>query len=176
MESLHIPQETMEALSNTHPGYDSLFNHLGTLIASYPPPFISIHDPNTPRLTTQALNALLQTLSDRTPTFLYARIDGIACFTSRLFYDTALNALARWQPRWEDGCANWSASGTGAEERYNESLDGFLHGLRAVKTSHVLAAKDEVRMVLVVGHAERLRENLPELLVPLTRLAELVSP
>jgi len=55
--------------------------------------------------------------------------------------------------------------------RWNDSFDGFMHGLRAV---HAYLGKGEkkegdVMLVLVVGCAERL---IPEL----TRLAELVSP
>ena len=59
--------------------------------------------------------------------------------------------------------------------RWNDSFDGFMHSLRAVHAYLGEGEKKEgdVRLVLVVGCAERL---IPELMVPLTRLAELVSP
>ncbi|PCH36912.1 hypothetical protein WOLCODRAFT_134400 [Wolfiporia cocos MD-104 SS10] len=120
----------------------------------------------------------------------YACVNAVACFTPRLFYDTVLNALAGWKPVWEDGCANWPGSSTDGQ-RWNENFDTFLHGLRAVcahlqddeDSSSAMAnvkgkgkAKPEqmtVRLALVIERAERLKENLPDLLVPLTRLAEL---
>ena len=72
--------------------------------------------------------------------------------------------------------------------RYNDSLDGFLHGLRALhaqlsdnetgrtsRRSRLKArVKNAVKMVLIVERAEKIKESLPEFLVPLTRLAELV--
>ena len=66
---------------------------------------------------------------------------------------------------------NW-----GADDgvRWNDIFDGFMHGLRAV---HAYLGKrkekeGDVRLVIVVERAERL---IPELMVPLTRLTELVS-
>jgi len=93
-----------------------------------------------------------------------------------------LNALSGWTPKWEDGCENW-----GAGERYNENVDAFVHGLRAVSAELSASGKgkgkgkeqegmgEEVRLVIMVERAERLKDNLPDLVVPLTRLAELVS-
>lgn len=71
--------------------------------------------------------------------------------------------------------------------RYNDSLDGFLHGLRvlhaqlsgneAARTSHrsglKARMKNAVKMVLIIERAEKIKESFPEFLVPLTRLAEL---
>jgi len=65
---------------------------------------------------------------------------------------------------------NWGADNG---VRWNNTFDGFVHGLRAV---HAYLGngkeKEEDVMLVVVGRAERL---IPELMVPLTRLAELVS-
>ena len=66
---------------------------------------------------------------------------------------------------------NWGADD---EVRSNDTFDGFMHGLRAV---HAYLGKGkekegDVRLVIVVERAERL---IPELMAPLTRLAELVS-
>ena len=58
--------------------------------------------------------------------------------------------------------------------RWNDTFDGFVLGLRA---GHAYLGKGkekegDVRLVVVLERAERL---IPELMVPLTRLAELVS-
>ncbi|KAI0072540.1 hypothetical protein K474DRAFT_1726816, partial [Panus rudis PR-1116 ss-1] len=109
---------------------------------------------------------------------------------SRLLYDNALNQLAGWIPTWEDGCRNWIgedvADGSLVAGRFNDSVDSFLHGLSVVQNVPILRFKDEghhksvksctnhlPRMILVVQHAERLKDNMPDLLVPLARLAEL---
>ena len=92
-----------------------------------------------------------------------------------------------FEPTWEDGCGNWESV---VETRWNENMDTFLHGLRAAHADLCLkndlgkgkgkgkeraGGYEHVRLVIVVERAERLKDSLPELLVPLTRLAELVS-
>lgn len=136
------------------------------------------------------------------PQLAFAQVNAVTCFSARVLYDTVLNAIAKWKPRWEDGCENWPGS-SGSGIRYNDGLDGFMHGLRALRTDLMRKGMEEdasntrgkgkarskgkgkamasdrveknVRMVLVVERAERLKESLPELLIPLTRLSELVS-
>ena len=66
---------------------------------------------------------------------------------------------------------NWGADNG---VRWNDTFDGFVHGLRAV---HAYLGKGkekdaDLRLVVVVERAERL---IPEFMVPLTRLAELVA-
>lgn len=187
---------------NVPAGYETLASHLTLLLTTYSPPFIYIRDPSTPRLTTCAVkSAVLSASAVDQEDFSVAQIttayiDAVTCFTPRLFYDTVLNALADWHLRWEDGCENWSDTKGVGGQRWNDSLDGFLHGLQAVY-SHLGAiekssisdskpnkgkkkkpVQDEIetfkRLVLVIERAERLRDFVPELLVPLTRLAELV--
>ncbi|KAA1472762.1 hypothetical protein DENSPDRAFT_801542 [Dentipellis sp. KUC8613] len=180
-------------LSALFPGTSTFTSHFLTLITTCPPPFIHVHDPLAPRTTAALLTHALTTLSSfppsafpntdpdnddtdsqqqQLPHIAAAHIDAVSCFTPRLFFDTALNGLARWRPRWEDGARCWGAE-DGAE-RYNDGVDGFMHGLRALRTEAVLEKHENaVRMVLVVERAERLRDTLPDLLVPLTRLAEL---
>lgn len=189
-------------ISDTFPGNDTLLSQLITLITTCPSIFTYLHDPHTPRATALLVNTLISSLSaidtkllpsgdDIVPIIAAAQVDAVGCFSPRLFYDTTFNRLAKWRPRWEEGCENWP--GTIGTARYNDSLDGFLHGLRALqaqlfgdetevqlpregrgKTRKQNVAK-AVKMVLVVDRAERLKDSLPELLVPLTRLAELVS-
>ena len=189
-------------ISDSFPGNDILISQLITLVTTCPPTFTYVHDPYTTQVTASLVNALISSLSavdaksfvpdgDVIPTFASAQVDAVACFTSRLFYDTTLNRLAKWHPRWDDGCENWPGGFAGV--RYNDTLDGFLHGLRAL---HAQLRDDEagriphtsklearvqkdtdkaVKMILIIERAERIKESLPELLVPLTRLAELVS-
>lgn len=170
-------------------GYESLVDELSTLVSISPPPFIYINDPTSPRLTSAILSTLFKsfpsTSLDPGPSSRrvhYAQVNAIACFTPRLFFDNVVNALTEWTPDWELGCANWGHE----TERWNEHFDSFLHGLRAARKYLQDRSKgkgkekargqdyDDVRFVIVVERAERLKENLPELIVPLTRLAELV--
>ncbi|KZP22268.1 hypothetical protein FIBSPDRAFT_931258 [Athelia psychrophila] len=119
------------------------------------------------------------------PRVRFAHVNAVACFTARVFYDTVLNALADFQRSWEEGSENWNradGNGGGNGMRWNDSVDEFVHGLRAVHADAVDMGRDkgkgmnggvDVQMVLVVERAKRLKETLPDLLVPLTRLAEL---
>lgn len=107
------------------------------------------------------------------------------------------------------------------EKRYNDGVDGFVEGLRALgreiervvgevmensntntrsgangksgrgkarattvnrkgkgkgkEADRTRQVRRGVRMFLVIERAERLKESMPEMIVPLTRLAELVS-
>jgi origin recognition complex subunit 5 len=189
--------------SDSFPGNDALISQLVTLITTCPPTFTYLHDPHTPRATASLVNTLISSLStidaksfapddDAVPIIASAQVNAVACFSPRLFYDTTFNRLANWRPRWEDGCEIWPG-GTASGVRYNDSIDGFLHGLRALQVqlcgnenevrsprkgrgkTRVQDMARTVKMVLVVDRAERLKESLPGLLVPLTRLAELVS-
>lgn len=175
--------------------YDTTRNHLSALLLSYPPPFIFIHDPENARLTTSVIHSTLTNLAAEPQNDLhiqYACLDAISCFSPRVIFDTALNALAGWTPDWQNGAANWQNQ-TGTESRrFNENFDAFVHGIQAIhadtsspasKLNGIGKGKGKakeptsrrLRMVLVIERAERLKDNLPELLVPLTKLAELVS-
>ena len=102
----------------------------------------------------------------------YARADAIGCLSARLLYESIINSLANWTPQCEDGAVNWGADNG---VRWNDTFDGFVHGLHAVH-AYLGQGKEkegDVRLVIVVERAERL---IPELMVPLMRLAELVSP
>lgn len=177
---------------------DAVFQ-VTSLISTYSPPFIYIYDPFTPRTTASTLQGALSesqiapSVSKSNIKLRCAFVDPITCFTPRLFYDTVLNALAEWVPDWDEGCSNWTGPRGADGERFNESLDAFLHGLHAVKRSLLLDARDgqlngkgkrrdvehwpnsqDYRLVIVIERAERLKESMPDLMVPLTRLAELV--
>lgn len=171
-------------------GYEDLCDELSTLIALFPPPFIYINDTTCPRITSSIVASLLDNIESTDPgpskRVYFAKVNAVACFTARLLYDSVLNALTKWSPDWNDGCANWSSS-DGDTQRFNENFDGFIHGLRAVSLhlhekvrgngkgkERMKPEADDVRLVIVVERAERLKETLPEILVPLTRLTELV--
>jgi origin recognition complex subunit 5 len=80
------------------------------------------------------------------PDVFHVHVDAVAAFTQRLLFAAIL--------------------GPGAYD----SWDSFLHGLQ-----HLHAQKD-ASFVITVEHVYRLKECLPDAIVPLARLAELVSP
>ncbi|EIW86115.1 hypothetical protein CONPUDRAFT_160954 [Coniophora puteana RWD-64-598 SS2] len=140
------------------------------------------------------------TIPDFPPLYV-AHVNAVACFKPRLLYDGVLNQLAQWIPSWSDGCTNWPGpNGLGSEERWNDCFDSFCEGLRAVYAQGAGKnasgfGKDNVEgkgkgkakavddeefegmdegpvLVIVIDKAERLKENMPEVIVPLTCLAE----
>lgn len=179
-------------LSEQNPGFEVLVFQLCNLVSLYPPPFIYIHDTVNPRITSSVVKSILaaQVPSDSSSTH-YAHVNAVACFNARLLFDSILNQLAGWEAKWEEGCDNWTTDG----EKWNENVDGFCHGLKAVRV-HLQRVeterrkKNEIesdkqkevsveahhRMVVVIERAERLKETFPDMIAPLTRLAELVSP
>ncbi|GLB40919.1 putative origin recognition complex (ORC) subunit 5 C-terminus [Lyophyllum shimeji] len=171
-------------------GYEEFSDEISTLVDAFPPPFIYINDATSPRLTAAAVAAVLKDIHDKEPGGLrrvhYAMVNAVACFTTRLLYDSTLNALTRWSANWADGCANWGLEDD--TQRFNENFDGFIHGLRAISAYLCSQGKgkgkgkqkaqtdeEDVRLVIVIERAERLKETLPDILVPLTRLAELTQ-
>lgn len=182
----------MNSQRNNHEGYEDVISQLTSLISAYPPPFIYIHDPATPRLVASAIGTALGELQKSSDLELrYALVDAVLCFNARILYDTILNDLAQWTPTWEDGCSNWGAPSALHNQRFNESFDAFAHGLRAIHSSLQTEmartamtdkgkAPDhqprdrETRLIICIERAERLKESMPDLLTPLTRLAELV--
>ncbi|KZT63620.1 hypothetical protein DAEQUDRAFT_104180 [Daedalea quercina L-15889] len=178
-------------ISRAKPGYEHVSAQLSTLLATYSLPFVYIYDSESPRTTSECVRSILEETAERSPRLRYAFANGMACFTPRLFYDTVINALARHTPSWEEGCENW-AGPSGEGQRWNESIDTFLHGLRVAATeaeprsptngkgkgkarasANGDGETEACRLVLVIERPERLKDNIPDLLVPLTRLAEL---
>lgn len=155
---------------------------LKTLLTTHPPQFIYVQDTESTRTTAAVVEALLRDICTQSNTKIRSAIvDSVVCFTARLFYESVINSLAGWTPAWEDGCGNWNAD---SDVRWNENIDTFVHGLRSVHDhlSREVGSKvkgvgegNHVRLVIVVQRADRLKDSLPDLIVPLTRLAELVS-
>jgi origin recognition complex subunit 5 len=133
-------------------------------------------------MVTTVLSSLAD--SSSTPSIAFACANGVACFTPRLLYDTILNKLAKYTPVWEAGSQLWGAD---SGQRWNDSVDAFIHGLKTFvsefpknRTSSVSGENDKdafegPRIVILIERAERLKTSLPDLIVPLTRLSELVS-
>lgn len=162
-------------------GYHDFIADLNTLVTTCPPPFIYVHDPMTPRISASNVHSALSNIKEQEGSCtIYAHVDAVSCFTPRLLYDTVLNAFAEWIPEWNEGCSNWSGPPEASGNRYNENFDAFLHGIRALHKSllrkmAVEAGEPELKIIFVIERAERLKETMPDLMVPLTRFAELVS-
>lgn len=159
------------------PGYESFGTLFTDLLTTSPPPFVYIRDFTTPHITSRVVSSALTALPDKPP-ILHAIVNASTCFTARLLYDTIIQKLAGWTPTWESGCQLWG------DQRWNDSFDGFIHGLRAIsversKSSMVKTrgktVQSTLKVIIVIERAERLKEYLPDLLVPLSRLAETVS-
>lgn len=159
------------------PGYKKFVPHITSVTSSFVLPFLYITDRYNPRITASLLDQIYHNSEDCPPT-RFAHINATACFTARLLYDTVLNALAGWEVAWENGCRNWPGEDG---KRYNDSIDSFLQGLRNLRDKswegkargNGRTVDEEPMMVLLVERAERLKDNLPDLIVPLIRLAEL---
>ncbi|KAG7440099.1 uncharacterized protein BT62DRAFT_976133 [Guyanagaster necrorhizus] len=144
------------------------------LLHASPSPFIFINDPISPRMTTQAVLGALSSTTSTTISMHLVHVNAVTCFSARLLFDAILNGLAQWTPSWEEGCTNWS--GPNDTRRYNESLDAFLRGLKTLYSflHHSDSNLPRVtRFVIVIERVERLKDRLPDLIVPLTRLAEM---
>ena len=69
---------------------------------------------------------------------------------------------------WSEGCGEFGAA------KHSGDIDGFIRRLRAISERGKMDG-GEVKKMVVIERAERFRENLPPMMVPLTRMAELVS-
>ena len=159
------------------PGYEPFATLFTDLLTTSPPPFVYIHDVATPHITSRVVSSTLAALPD-TPPSLHAIVNASTCFTARLFYDTVIRKLAGWTPNWESGCQLWG------DRRWNDNFDSFIHGLRAISAEHSKRPTARTRgqnaqltpkIIVAIERAESLKEYLPDLLVPLSRLAESVS-
>ncbi|KAF7377508.1 Origin recognition complex subunit 5 [Mycena sanguinolenta] len=167
-------------------GYEKLVQEISSLFSGRAPPFLYINDPVSPRTTAHVVNSVLSSIahsSDASSRVYHAQINAVACFNPRILYSTVLNQLAGWGVQWAQGSMNWGG------ERWSENLDGFVHGLKAVhsfirekflgsnkgKSKQTNDVTDLGQIVIVVERPERLSEQQVDILVPLTRLAELTQ-
>jgi origin recognition complex subunit 5 len=171
------PTRKMEPLS---------IQRLSTLLSTSPPPFIFIHDPYT-ALASTYLKSNLSSIASTSQT-VWVNIDCIECFTPRLLYTRIINALSGWDAHLEEGGGEcWGGIERG---RWDMSWDVFVQALKDVHVEILsrdggnkkerdegvsLSDDDEqLRFVLIFEKAERMKDFLPSLVVPITRLAELV--
>jgi len=169
-------QHLIDELSALYPGRKSFISDLVNLLTTSPPGFVHVYDPTTTSYTSKLLTAAFSALKDAsygTP-ILFAQVSAFECLTPRLLFDRVLNELADWEPDWENGASNWTGT---LGKRYNDGLDGFMHGLRALvpQMMEKCGWKEQPNILLAFDDAERLRETLPTLLTPLARLSDLVS-
>lgn len=149
-------------------GYEDFSQELSTLISTYPPPFMYICDPIASRMTTSVLNSTISLSCENSrsaadPDVYHVHVDAAVCFTQRLLFDTILNSLPS------------PGSGLDSSERWNDSWDSFLHGLQFLHSKQREMSSKDVRFVVSIEQAHRLKEKLPDSIIPLTRLSELVS-
>ena len=149
----------LSQLESKYPGRYDILLQLLTLLTTTAPSCIHIHSPFSSRPAVSLVRSVL----DATHT-LHASIHGVECLSQRLFFDRILQLLSGWCVSWDEGCESFEGG------MYSGDVDGFIEGLRVISRE-----KDpETKMVVVIERAERLKDNLPELMVPLTRMAELV--
>ncbi|KAK7023123.1 origin recognition complex subunit 5 C-terminus-domain-containing protein [Favolaschia claudopus] len=164
-------------MATGHPGYERLVYEIISLFAGRIPPFLYINDRISVRTTGYVVNSILSSISRSTDAssrvyhakinaaasrVYHAKINAAACITPRMLYDTILNQLVEWQVKWGGRMQNLPGTD---EQRWNENLDGFFHGLKA---AYSLRERGKLQ-------DERLPDHMPDLLVPLTRLAELTQ-
>ncbi|KAF7792653.1 hypothetical protein EIP86_003750 [Pleurotus ostreatoroseus] len=178
------PKEPQQVLLGE--GFENVIQELMDLLEAYPPPFVFINDPITPRLSASILRSRLgQKHSAQKTNIFCACVDASSCFSPKILYDTIINSLASWVPDWADGCSNWAGPSDMQGSRDTGSFDGFISALHSIWDTlnecnvnvrrQTVADACETRLAIFVEHAERLKETMPDLMVPLTRLAELVS-
>ena len=137
-------------------------------------------------------SSLFYSLSS-TPSFIIhsTRIDAVSTFTNQLLFEPIINSLVGWDVNWENRCSNWHPNvdeDEGEQEidpRWNENVDTFIHTLRAVhgyfcrqhgitrgkgkgKAIQNNSTSENIRLVVIIKHAERLKKTNPELVIPLT--------
>lgn len=145
-------------------------SHLGILLGTTPPPFIYIHAVYASYALKLISSALLpSSVSDqKDDTPALAILDCVECFSPQIVYSRVLCDL---RAALDLGVDDNGSAGAG--------WDAFVDALRRVYFDAERLKQDGValsrNLVLLFTHADRLRDNLPALVVPLTRLAELVS-
>ncbi|KAJ7582997.1 origin recognition complex subunit 5 C-terminus-domain-containing protein [Mycena floridula] len=150
------------------PGAKRFTVELHELVSAAPPPFIFVNDPVSPQITSANVVSVLASI----PSAQHVLANGVACFIAKLFFDTVIQGFTDLlSPQFEDDEPHKSIP----------NFDAFLHSLRTVHsqlTTGNIKGKQKAydapqTMVIVIERAERLKDRLPELIVPLTRLREL---
>ncbi|KAG9044180.1 hypothetical protein FS837_008687 [Tulasnella sp. UAMH 9824] len=147
-------------------------NHLIELLRLHPPPFIFVHDPLHSRPSPSAY--LHNSLRNSTSQSVSARIDCNSCFTSKTLFHAIINEVTSCLPdlNIKGKATSWS---NGHVSKWDRSLDSFVEALKAAydETKGIRGTRKNANLILLFENVERLKETLPALIVPLTRLDEL---
>lgn len=134
---------------------DELQLQFESIFSSAYPSFVYIQDISG---TDVARGAIASALGPDAESPAVAFVDCTSCFSQRLLFDTILNALMR------------ARHGSGMAR--NDSMDDFLHNLRELFRGG--SSTKQTKIVVVFDHVEKLKETMPRLVHPLSRLQELV--
>jgi origin recognition complex subunit 5 len=156
-----------------------MLSELASLLSLCPPPLIYLHDPH------EHFNYHTAYSSIRSAQKTFLAIDCTECISQRVLFSRILNGLSGWRAEWTENCESWGGPVLG---NWDASFDAFAHALhvlwremqkrvdRAEKTSEGSQLPGgSSSVVLVLEKCERLKDFVPSLFVPLTRLAELVG-
>ncbi|KAG8999673.1 hypothetical protein FRB90_012025 [Tulasnella sp. 427] len=149
-------------------------NQLVELLQLHPPPFIFVHDPLNAR---PAPSSFLQsTLQSTNSHVLPISIDCNECFTSKTIFHAIINQIAGWTPELDPKgkAVSWSNRHV---SKWDKSFDSFVEALKVAydETKGSRKSRKDLNLVLMFMNAERLKETVPALIVPLTRLRELAQ-
>lgn len=155
---------------------------LTSLLSLYPPPFVHVHDPQNHLKYSTTFTSLTSTQR------AFVSINSVECISQRVLFSRIINGLAKWTPDWEENCESWGGPVLG---NWDSGFDAFAHALRQLwqeiqnlkkneeeegdKESQGKEEENEERMIVMFEKCERLKDFVPSLFIPLTRLAELVS-
>lgn len=150
---------------------------LSELLQTSPPPFVFIEDPHG---ATPSPELQIQKSSSKSGAFTTITVDAVECYTSRILFSTILNKLASFTPEYDSRgyaeCFNVDEA-AGGGQKWDSSWDGFIHAFRDTYTAPY-AKKDSPEkthnVAIAIKNSKRLKQSMPELVVPLVRLRELV--
>lgn len=95
-----------------------------------------------------------------------AFVNAIAAFSQRILFDTLLNSFLQQLSIPVDHPI-YSTK--------NDTMDDFLHNIRTLATLPESSSSSKTRLILVIERVQKLKQTLPRLITPLTKIAELVS-
>ena len=149
---------------------DDLGQQLTTALLAKFPSFIFIRDTSAASVA----HSTLQRIVSEQASVYFAFVDCIACFTQRILFDSILYGVLDRLPD-----PDVSSKRAFLSEQKNENVDDFLHNTRALFANVDLSSAkgtpgDMLKIAVVLERAERLKETLPRLVHPLSRLQELV--
>ena len=152
-----------------------MFDQLPQLLSLCPPPLIHVRDPH------QHLQYSLLLGDIQTAQKSFVSIDCTECISQRTLFARIINGLANWSPSWSNAGECWGGDVLG---NWDASFDAFSRAFEALWQSVVDERAEERQeeghggadgIVIMLLNSERLKDFLPNLFVPLSRLSELVS-